>query len=112
MAGERILPTLQASEEGILAVERIIAGQDERVQGLVRIAMPGALANHWFIPKLRPFTQKYRQIELEFLTGAEVVNLSRREADLAIRLVRPLQRDLIVKKIGEIELPESADNFF
>ncbi len=104
LAGERILPTLQASEEGILAVERIIAGQDERVQGLVKIAMPGALANHWLIPKLRPFIQKHRQIEFEFLTGAEVVNLSRREADLAIRLVRPQQSDLIVKKIGEIEL--------
>lgn len=104
LAGERVLPTLKALEEGILSVERLIAGQEERIEGIVKIAMPGALANHWLIPKLQPFVQKHSQIKFEFLTGPEVVNLSRREADLAIRLVRPTQRDLVVKKFGEIQL--------
>ncbi|MBK9322011.1 MAG: LysR family transcriptional regulator [Bdellovibrionaceae bacterium] len=104
LAGERVLPTLKALEEGIHSVERLIAGQEERIEGIVKIAMPGALANHWLIPKLQPFIQKHSQIKFEFLTGPEAVNLSRREADLAIRLVRPTQRDLVVKKIGEIQL--------
>jgi DNA-binding transcriptional LysR family regulator len=104
LAGERVLPTLQATEENLLSVERIIAGRDERVEGLVRIAMPGALANHWLIPRLRRLLEKHPKLELEILTGPEVVNLARREADIAIRLVRLTQRDLVAKKIGELEL--------
>jgi DNA-binding transcriptional LysR family regulator len=104
VAGERILPMLVSTEENILSVQRIISGREERIEGKVKIAMPGALANHWFIPRIKAFIIKYPNIHFELLTGSEVLNLSRREADLAIRLVKPTQKDLIVKKNGEIEL--------
>ncbi len=104
VAGEQILPTIEATENSFLSVERIIAGKEKKIEGVVRIAMPGALANHWFIPRLKNLMQKYPQIELEFLTGPEVVNLARREADLALRLVKPSQQDIVARKIGRIEL--------
>lgn len=104
LAGQRILPTIEITEDGLLAVERIIAGRDEKVAGNIRIAMPGALANHWLIPMLQPLIKDYPDLNFEFLTGPEIVNLSKREADLAVRLVKPSQKDLVVKKIGEFEL--------
>ncbi|MBL7671291.1 MAG: LysR family transcriptional regulator [Bdellovibrionaceae bacterium] len=104
LAAERILPTLQAMENSAFSVDRAITGQDERPTGLVRIAMPRALANHWLIPRLSNLMIENPEIEIEFLTGAEVVNLAKRQADIALRLVRPSQRDLIVRKTGEMTL--------
>src|SRR5687768_7930978 len=53
-AGQRILAAMEKVEETMLSVERLLAGKDERPEGIVKIAMPGALANHWLIPRLAP----------------------------------------------------------
>ena len=103
-AGQRILKSMQEIEEKVLEAERVLAGKDERPEGTVKIAMPGALANQWLIPLLGPFMEKYPVICLEFLTGPSLVNLARREADLAIRLVEPKQIGLIVRRIGRLNL--------
>jgi DNA-binding transcriptional LysR family regulator len=57
-----------------------------------------------YIPRLSNLMIENPEIEIEFLTGAEVVNLAKRDADIALRLVRPSQRDLIVRKTGEMTL--------
>lgn len=102
--GERIQSSIQEVENSFQTIDRKISGRDERMEGTIRIAMPGALANHLVIPNLRLFTEEFPDIELQFLTGPEVLNLAKREADMAFRLVRPSQRDLIVKKVSEINL--------
>lgn len=103
-AGARILANVEAAEREMLAIDRAILGEDERIEGAVKIAMPGALANHWLIGSLRPLLRAHPKLELQFLTGPEVLNLSRREADLAVRLVRPAQRELRTRKIGTLKL--------
>lgn len=103
-AGERILSSLQSVEEQILNIERTLAGEEEKPEGSVKIAMPGALANHWLIPLITTLLDQYPKLSLEFLTGPEVLNLTRREADLALRLVRPQQQELVSKKMGSLKL--------
>ncbi len=102
--GERILETIRQTEETILGVGRVLSGKDERPEGIVKIAAPNAFVDHWLIPKLAPFIKKHPRIELEFLTGAEVLNLARREADVAIRLVKPTQSGLMVRRVGALRL--------
>lgn len=103
-AGERIFFSVQAAEEAMSAVHRLAAGKDERVEGAVKIAMPGALANQSILKKINPLLEKHPGLQLEFLTGPEVLNLSRREADVAIRLVRPTQKELKTRKVGQLQL--------
>ncbi len=103
-AGERIKSSVEEMENAAQSVDRQITGQDIRLEGTVRIALPGALANHLVIPLLEGFSQKFPYIQVHFLTGPEVLNLARREADIAFRLVRPTHAGLIVKKIGDVSL--------
>lgn len=103
-AGDRIRGQLASVEATMLSVRRMVAGRDERLEGVVKAAMPGALANRWILPALGPLLDRHPGLEVEFLTGPELLNLSRREADFAIRLVRPEQRELKAKKIGELRL--------
>lgn len=102
--GARILESVEAAEAAMLSIDRRIAGEDDRVEGIVKVAMPGALANQLFITSLRPLLKQYPKLELQFLTGPEVLNLSRREADFAIRLVRSGQKDLKARKLGFLRL--------
>lgn len=102
--GQDILKMVENAEDTFLSLERFISGTDKRIEGNVRIAMPGGLANHWFIPRLQGFFNKHPKLKLEFLTGPEVLNLSNREADLALRLVKPDQKELLVRKLGHMEL--------
>jgi DNA-binding transcriptional LysR family regulator len=104
VAGEKIQATIEDIELGFESIERKIADQDERPEGVIRVAMPGALANHLVIPNMINFTNLYPKIEVQFLTGAEVLNLAKREADMAFRLVRPQQNDLVVRKVCELGL--------
>lgn len=103
-AGQRILQSIEEIEEKMFAVERRLIGRDEKPEGIVKIAMPGALANFWLVPQLGPFFEKFPEVQLEFLTGPSLVNLARREADLAIRFVEPKQSELIVRKMGAVKL--------
>jgi len=103
-AGTRILGAIQQTEETMLGVERLLSGKDERPEGIVKIAAPGALANHWLIPRLSPFIKLNPQVELQFLTGPELVNLARREADIALRLVKPKQSGLVLRRAGTMKL--------
>lgn len=103
-AGERILGVIRQVEEEMLGVERLLSGKDERPEGVVKIAAPGALANHWLIPRLGPFVKQFPRIQLEFLTGPELVNLARRDADIALRLVKPKQAGLVVRHAGTMKL--------
>lgn len=103
-AGNQIGLDVDLIEKTFETVIRKIAGDDQRMEGSIRIASPGALANHLLIPRLQPFLVRHSGLTLQFLTGPEVVNLAKREADIAIRLVRPIQRGLYVKKIGDLSL--------
>lgn len=103
-AGSRILESVENIEQTVLSIERIIFGKDEKIEGVIKIAMPGALANQWLIGSLGPFLREHPKLQIDFLTGPEVLNLSRREADIAIRLVRPQQKDLKTRKIGTLKL--------
>ncbi|MBN8539800.1 MAG: LysR family transcriptional regulator [Deltaproteobacteria bacterium] len=102
--GERIRAGIEDIESSFQTIDRKIAGNDERMEGVIRVAMPGALANHLVLPNLKSFTNEFPDVEVQFLTGAEVLNLAKRDADLAFRFVRPSQQDLIVKRVGEVRL--------
>lgn len=103
-AGKRVEAAVTRIHEEFTGIGREVAGDDQRMEGNIRIAAPGALANHLLIPGLSNFLRKYPGLTLEFITGPEVVNLAKREADVAVRLVRPKQRGLHVRRMGDLSL--------
>lgn len=84
--------------------ERRAAGLEERIEGTIRIS-----ANEIFGALLLPgviadFMAAHPMIEIEVEVSNEVTNLLRRDADIAIRMFRPTQNDLIARKIGALSL--------
>lgn len=86
-ASEEILELAEQMEEAANAVERRIFGRDAGLTGKLRVTLPQVLATELIMPDLARFTRVHPGIELEIITTQEVLNLTKRQADVAIRLV-------------------------
>lgn len=95
-AAERVLPDFEY-------LERQLAGRDSRPEGRVRVATTDTLLNGLISPLLAEVRELYPGIELETITGNEVVSLSRRDADIAIRPTNDPQETLVGRCVGTIE---------
>ncbi len=86
-SAERLLPTAEHVEELIMAAERKISGGDQQLQGNIRLTLPDVQATGFLVKRLASFAQQYPGIELELLPSTETLDLSRQEADVAIRVM-------------------------
>jgi DNA-binding transcriptional LysR family regulator len=91
-------------EREALGVERDVAGEDQKLEGVVRLTATEMLTTRFIAPQLRRFRERYPEIQLELQCTNLDVNLARREADIALRLARPTQEDLIIKRLSFIHL--------
>lgn len=86
-AGERILHSAEAIELQATELEREILGKDSKLEGNIRLAIAGPLAHYGLMDEIAAFAHKYPDINIEICESYEFVDLSRREADIAIRIL-------------------------
>ena len=93
-------------EEAAFAVEREIAGgrggTPENISGTVRLSVPEVLGSHLLPPILAGFQKAFPAVAVELIATNSSNDLQRREADIAVRLYRPRQPDLIMSTVGKI----------
>ena len=87
-AAENLLPTAEHVEDLLLGAERQISGEDQELEGIIRLTLPPANGFNVLMPRLAQFTAEYPGIELDIVTSAQPLDLGRREADIAIRIFR------------------------
>lgn len=103
-AGRDILPRAERMEAEALGAEREIVGADGRLSGVVRVTVTEMLATRFIAHHLAGFAARCPEITLDLWCTNAVVSLSRREADVALRLARPREPDVISKQLSAIEL--------
>jgi len=84
-AGEEIAAVARRVEAEIVGVERRVAGRDVRPSGTVRVTTTDTLLEGVLSPQFATFRNIYPDISIEVAISNEVLNLSRREADVALR---------------------------
>jgi DNA-binding transcriptional LysR family regulator len=99
-SGEAIRAKAEDIEEAVLSVERETLGRDLRATGKVRLATAEDIGAFVIAPRLDEFRKSYPGIVLELVSSWDVVSLTRREADIAIRTVRPTHGDFVVRQAG------------
>ena len=75
----------------------------ERFVGPIRLTTARTLASGYLLPRLLEFAKAHMEIELTVLADARVLSLARREADIAVRLGRPEDSDLVGSHVADIE---------
>lgn len=79
-------------------------GPDDVLSGSVRITASQIVATYLLPDVLVDLHQRYPEIEIEVVASDDTNNLLRREADIALRMYRPTQNDVISKHLGNLEL--------
>lgn len=103
-AGRDLMHRAQRMEAEALAVVREIAGADRRLSGTVRIAVTEMLATRFLAPFLPRFSERYPDIHLDLHCTTRAVSLERHEADIALRLARPREVDVVTRPLTRIPL--------
>jgi DNA-binding transcriptional LysR family regulator len=94
----------RSMEAGALQLSRTLSGAQSQSAGTVRITASVPVAVQLLPPVLAAMRQALPDLQIELVSSNQVSNLLRREADIAVRMVRPEQNSLIARKIGEVRL--------
>jgi molybdate transport repressor ModE-like protein len=101
-AGERMAAAAERMEDEALALDRAIAGRDRRLSGPLRVTSSETLAYRELTRHLAVFRKQHPGIVVELAIDNRVLSLSRREADIALRPIRPKEGDLWGRKLADV----------
>jgi DNA-binding transcriptional LysR family regulator len=122
-AGESVMHAAARMEEEAINLERELLGKDFRLQGDIRLTAPEGVATYMLTPVIAKFCKQHPEIRVEVVTTNAALELSRREADLAVRVTsKPPDTSLgrcigdfnfcvygstrFLKKYGDVELTD------
>ncbi|WP_198414850.1 LysR family transcriptional regulator [Piscinibacter terrae] len=103
-AGQTLLGPAQRMQEHAREWSLAAAGQSQSLAGTVRITASETMSAFLLPPILRRLRDEHPQIQVEMVASNAVENLLERDADIALRMVKPAQSALIAKKVVELPL--------
>ena len=93
--------TMAAAAEALV---RTASGESDAVRGVVRITASDVVGVEVLPPMLAAFHDAYPDVSIELALSNRVEDLLRRDADIAVRMVRPTQGALLAKRVGAVRL--------
>jgi len=98
IAGEEMMQSAIRIEDEVNALDRKVIGRDAELSGTIRVTLPAPLMNI-ITPEVVSFTRRYPAIDIELLISYDEFNLSKREADIAIRVTNNPPENLVGRKV-------------
>jgi DNA-binding transcriptional LysR family regulator len=86
------------------ALVRTASGEADAVRGVIRLTASEIVGAEVLPPILTDFHERHPQIAIEMVLSNKPEDLLRREADIAVRMVRPAQDALLARRIGTVGL--------
>ena len=101
--GAAVFAHAERMEEEALGLERELAGQSRQLSGFLRLSSSEWFGAHVLAPVLAEFSLRYPKIVVELLTDSRLLSLSRREADVVVRIAPFTEPDVISRKLLHID---------
>lgn len=98
--GEAALQSVENMERSALDLERQVLGLDDRLTGTVRVTTTDSLAIDFLIPAIARLHDAHPDVRVQMDASTQLLNLAKREADIAVRNTRPDNPDLIARRIA------------
>lgn len=95
-------------EAGAQGLTQQLVGSRRRTTGTVRISSSQVAASYLLPLLLAELQREQPGIQIELVASNQITNLLRREADIAVRMVRPAQGSLVARKLGEVHIVAAA----
>lgn len=101
-AGEEMVGLAQRLDDDITAFTRKLAGREWLPAGELRVTTSDSLLVHLLTPLLARFRQRYPDVRLDLIIGNQALNLSKRDADVAVRATDNPPENLVGKRAARI----------
>ncbi|VTX88258.1 LysR family transcriptional regulator [Acinetobacter ursingii] len=95
-----LIDEVKNAEKTLTTLQNNFINKSKKFSGVVRIATPELIATEILLPSLKQFLDRYPEVDIELITGRASIGIAKGEADIALRLVRPEQGALTIKKVG------------
>ncbi|QCP54137.1 LysR family transcriptional regulator [Trinickia violacea] len=99
-AGELALKAAEKMEQFAHELVRQTQGVDTRLEGDVRVTTTDSLALEFLIPAITRLHAKHPDVRVLMNTSTQMLNLAKREADIAVRTIKPENPDLIARRLA------------
>lgn len=99
-AGESVLRSAEKMEQFANDLVRQAHGTDKRLEGEVKVTTTDTLAMAFVIPAIARLHAEHPDVHIQLNTSTQMVNLARREADIAIRNIKPENPDLVARLLA------------
>jgi DNA-binding transcriptional LysR family regulator len=103
-AGESIMALCERIEGSMIEVERQAAGTDRAEAGLVRVTATETFATRFVIPAMQELRRRHPEIEIELIPDHRRLDLTRRQADVALRNLKPREPSLKYRRLATFGL--------
>jgi DNA-binding transcriptional LysR family regulator len=103
-AGERAIAHAARIEQDVASLEQAIGDADDDVSGVIRLTGVPLLINRLIVPALSQLGARHSLLRLDLIADSRNANLTRREADVALRLARPeTGRSIVTRRLGQLD---------
>ena len=96
--GENLFDTVNSINFSVSNFEQKLLDKKTKPAGRLTISTTIGFGSTWLTPRINKFTNQYPQMEVSLLMSDEEMELSNRSADVAVRVKKPTQANLIFKK--------------
>jgi DNA-binding transcriptional LysR family regulator len=103
-AGRAIVDAAREVAEAVDGIVTTLAGTRAATRGSVRLSCSQVAATYLMPSLLSQLRRQHPQIQIELSASNAVSNLLRREADIALRLLRPSQTSLVARKLADMPM--------
>ena len=97
--GDLLYRTAREVFAKLAMTEAMLSESKDRPKGPLKVTTTVAFGSAWLVPRVREFQELYPEIELSFVVDDSELDLSMREADVAIRMSPPRQPDLVQRHL-------------
>ncbi|CAG2146405.1 HTH-type transcriptional regulator DmlR [Cupriavidus yeoncheonensis] len=102
--GKLAIRAAEAMEQSAHDLVRHTQGMDKRLAGEVKLSTTDALAQEYVVPAIERLHAKHPDVSVVLDTTTHVLNLAKREADIAVRTVKPRNPDLLARRLASWEV--------
>ncbi|MGL1921119.1 MAG: LysR family transcriptional regulator [Hyphomicrobiales bacterium] len=101
-SGSELLPIALQTDDNLLAFGRHVTGRDAALEGKLTVTFPEGMIVDLLMPYIFDFMENHPKIFVKVITSLQTLDLSRREADIAVRVTQNPPEHLIGRKLGTL----------
>jgi DNA-binding transcriptional LysR family regulator len=97
--GEALYDTAKEVFAKLALAEAMVSESRDKPSGPLRITTPVGFGSTWLVERMREFIERYPDIHVTMVVSEDELDVSMGEADVAVRIGRPNQPDLVQRKL-------------